>query len=210
MEVFMGTIEEFALWFADLQDIFKEFSLELTCDTETHYYDNNVFHEKNYKIVTFLDMDIFKANDSLHTKEHRKETSADSYLHITSAHARHTFAGIEKSLLYRLRRLCSQQTDFESAVDQLQMQCLMSGYDPKMVESILSHGKSLLRILEKQQPIIANRAINSDKENVRLVILSGTPYEDFVEFARKMNSIPTSPILTPSSVLLAHSGTIII
>ena len=194
MGVFIGSIEEFAIWFADLQNIFREFELELTCDTETHYYNNNVFIEKNLKTVIFLDIDIFQVNDSVHTKEHRKETSAESYLYITSAHARHTFAGIVKSQLYRLRRLCSQQTDFELAIDNLQTRCEKSGYDTKMVESILSHGKSLKRILESQ-PIAANRAINPDKEIIRLVVLSGTPYEkDFVDFARKMSSVSTSPI----------------
>ena len=191
MGVFMGDITEFAAWFAKLQSIFREFGLELTCDTETHYFENNVFIEKNTSVVTFLDMDIFQASDTVHTKEHRKETSAESYLYVTSAHAKHTFAGIVKSQLYRLRRLCSQQTDFELAVDQLKVRCIKSGYDSNMVESILTHGKSLERNL-LNQPCTKP---DSDRETVRLVVLTGTPYEKlYVDFARRFNTSAASPV----------------
>ena len=195
MGIFMGGIEEFALWFAKLQIIFREFDLELTCDTETHYFKDNIFIEKHSKVLTFLDMDIFKYDGSIHTKEHRKETSAESYLYVTSAHAKHSFAGIVKSQLYRLRRLCSQQSDFEMAVDDLKIRCLKSGYDVKMVDGILGHGKSLKRMLLNKLSPATDIGI-SEKQTVRLVILSGTPYEKcFTDFAKRMNGIPSTKII---------------
>ena len=39
-------------------------------------------HEKETKVLTFLDMDIFKADGTIHSKEHRKETSVNSYVSI--------------------------------------------------------------------------------------------------------------------------------
>ena len=42
---------------------------------------------------------IFR-DGTIHTREHRKETSSNSYLHFESAHPRHTFAAIRKSQLY--------------------------------------------------------------------------------------------------------------
>ena len=174
--------------------MFGEFDLELTCDTETHYWKDNAFVEKHTKLLTFLDIDIFKHDDSIHTREHRKETSAESYLYVTSAHAKHTFAGIVKSQLYRIRRLCSQQSDFLKAVDDLRARCLKSGYDSKMVNGILDHGKSLKRVLLSPS-LSALRDENFRKETVRLVILSGTPYEKlFIDFARRMNSTSASKI----------------
>ena len=194
MGVFCGDIDEFALWFSKLQNIFREFDLELTCDTETHYFKDNEFVEKDIKLVTFLDIDIYQSGGSIHTKEHRKNTSAESYLFIKSAHAKHTFAGIVKSQLYRIRRLCSEQSDFEMAVDGLHTRCIKSGYDSKMVNDILEHGKALQRVLQ-YQPDPATDVDKVMKETVRLVILSGTPYEKlFLDFAKRINSVSLSKI----------------
>ena len=167
------------------------FDLELTCDTESHYFKDNVFLEKRDKIVTFVDMDVYKKDNVVHTKEHRKETSTESYLFVSSAHARHTFAGIVKSQLYRIRRLCSLQPDDEIAVENLQVRCLKSEYDPKMVEDILRHGKTLERNLENQSIVVDDKSKN--KETVRLTILSSTPYEKhFVDFAKRINDVSTA------------------
>ena len=66
--------------------------------------------------VTFLDVDLFKSEGTIHTKEHCKVTSSNLYLRFESAHPQHTFPGIAKSQLYRIRRLCSRDADFEDAV----------------------------------------------------------------------------------------------
>ena len=155
-------------------------------------FKGNVFVRKASKVVTFLDMDVYKRDNVVHTKEHRKETSAESYLFVSSAHARHTFAGIVKSQLYRIRRLCSLKSDFETAIDNLKVRCLKSGYNLKMVEDILRHGKSLEGNLESHSyTVVDDKSIN--KEIVRLSILSGTPYEKhFVDFAKRINAVSTA------------------
>ena len=140
-------------------------------------------------MVTFLDMDTFLFENVIHTKEHRKETSAEPYLFVSSAHARHTFAGIVKSQLYRVRRLCSLKSEFIIAVDNLKVRCLKSGYDPKMVEDILKYGKTLERRLENQP---CHDAEIVKKEVIRLAVLSGTQYEkQFVDFAKRINNTST-------------------
>ena len=83
---------------------------------------------KEHHTVNFLDIEIFKADNTIHTGEYRKETAASTYLKYSSAHPRHTFAGIVKSQLYRLRRLCSREVDFEEAVLDLKNRCLKSDY----------------------------------------------------------------------------------
>ena len=116
-----------------------------------------------------------------------------AYLSITSSHARHTFSGIIKSQLYRLRRLCSLQADFESAVDNLRERCLLSGYSKTMVDDILGNGKCLDRKLQSSVLPENLNTHDSTKYHVRLVVLSGTPYENlFVDFAKRVNSIPTT------------------
>ena len=112
--IYHGNITTFLNWFNLLKSCFRRFDLDLTCDTDSHNITSDgVVSEKVDKCITFLDIDIFKCEGTIHTKEHRKSTSVNNYLLATSAHPRHTFPGIIKSQLYRLRRLCSRDVDFK-------------------------------------------------------------------------------------------------
>ena len=185
--VYKGTINDFVLLFNVLQDCFKLYDLELTCDTDTHKIDGNNIVEKEDKFVTFLDIELFKSEGSLHSREHRKDTSVNSYLKYGSAHPKYTFAGIVKSQLYRIRRLCSRDNDFVLAVKSLEERCLNSGYKPAIVTGILSQSGNLQRSLSYTPKQPSN---NNEKEIVRLVILTGTYYEnEFCKFAKRMNSL---------------------
>ena len=185
--VYKGTIVEFLHWFALLKSSFSRYHLELTCDTDTHTIsETNEYFEKEEKGITFLDVDIYKSDGTIHTKEHRKETSSDRYLHFESAHPRHTFAGIIKSQLYRVRKLCSRDIDYDEAVLSLKKRCVNSGYNISLIESILGEAKNIRRSLKYTN---TNHLANA-KENIRLVVLSGTTYVDeFKKFAQRMNSL---------------------
>ena len=183
-----GSINDFLIWFNKLQQVFLRYELELTCDTDSHEIKDGTLIEKAAKVITFLDMDIFKAEGTIHSKEHRKETSVSSYVPINSAHPRHTFAGIVKSQLFRVRNLCSRNCDFKDSVENLKMRCMRSGYSVNMVQEILSQSDSLERTLSKTVNIPENPKIS-----IRLVVLSGTSYEkEFINFARRMNLILSS------------------
>ena len=187
--VFKGHIDDFKQFFQLLQSAFSKFGLELTCETDGYIqFKDNSFVEKANQAITFLDVELYKDNGCLSSREHRKETSACSYLLSTSAHPKHTFAGIVKSQLLRIRRICSNDLDYLDAVDKLKVRCLNSGYSHAMVDRILALAPSLKRNLEYTSRI-GKSALNKHL-NVRLVILSGTMYEnDFIKFSRRMNSL---------------------
>ena len=137
-------------------------------------------------MVTFLDVELFKSNGTIHTKEHRKVTSSNFYLRFESAHPRHTFPGIIKSQLYRIRRLCSRNADFEEAVVNLEKRCKNYGYSSKLIDSILSQSNTVQRILCK----VDTQSPTNTHESLRLITLSGTTYEnEFVEFAKRINPL---------------------
>ena len=141
----------------------------------TRLITKNEYVEKEEKGITFLDIDIFKSDGTIHTNEHRKETSGNSYLHFESAHPRHTFAGIIK---------CSREIDYVEAVLKLKNRCVNSGYNTPLIESILGEAKNIQRTLEYTniQPI------KNDVEYLRLVILSETTYaNEFKRFTQRMN-----------------------
>ena len=184
--VFSGNIDEFMNFFRILRQHFNKFSLDLTCDTDTHVIDGDAITEKEDKYVSFLDIEIFKTDNTIHTREHRKETSARSYLKYNSAHPRHTFAGIIKSQLYRLRRLCSRNIDFENAVADLKQRCVQSEYPVTMIENILITAPNIVRTIAKTSPKLTNQ---DEIPTIRLVVLSGTSYgKCFTDFVSRMNN----------------------
>ena len=188
--VFKGNINEFKHFYALLQGAFSQFHLEITCETDSHTFKGVDFFDKSEKFITFLDIELYKSNGTLHSREHRKVTSASTYLLSTSAHPSHTFVGIVKSQLIRIRRICSNNEDFNVSVEKLKSRCLDSGYSASMVNRIIALAPTLERKLIKDTP--SNIVENGPKLhlNVRLVVLTGTFYEhDFVNFARRMNSL---------------------
>ena len=170
--IFTG-IKDFDLFFKFLEDKFEEFGLNLT-------------HEVSRHKLILLDIEIYIENDTFHTKEHRKETASNSYIKFGSAHPSHSFKGIVKSQMYRLRRLCSKDGDFISAIENLKIRCYNSGYDRDMVDGILDKAKDLQRNLIKA----THPSKNSNIKTIRWVVLSGTFYEKIIqEFARNLNNL---------------------
>ena len=103
--------------------------MELTCDTDSHKINSEIeISEKELKMITFLDMELFRSQGTIHTKDHCKVTSSNFYLCFESAQ-QHTFPGIMSSQLYHIQRLCSRNVDFENAVKDLERRCKNSGYN---------------------------------------------------------------------------------
>ena len=172
--VFLGKTLIFNLFFKILEEQFMNYGLQL--ETKSSSSD-----------IVLLDIEIFKSNGQLHTREHRKETSGTSYLKYGSAHASHTYKGIVKSQMYRLRRLCSRDEDFKIAVNGLRQRCLNSGYDKNMVYQILLQANGLQRRL-RNTIIINNDKTKPDPRTIRWVTLAGTPYEKHItNFISQLN-----------------------
>jgi len=169
--IFVGE-KNFEQFFRTLENKFNEFGLSLT-------------HEKSTEKLVLLDIEIYINNKRFHTKEHRKVTASKSYIKFGSSHPSHTFKGIIKSQMYRLRRLCSSDVDFNSAIKNLEVRCINSGYDKKIVQGILSQARTLNRSLVKM-----DRYTNNSQKIIRWVILAGTPYEKSIQnFTRNLNDL---------------------
>ena len=184
--IFAGSISDFLEFYTLLQVAFGKYNLELTCDTDSYSVTTDGLVEKATKQITFLDVELFMYNGTLHTREHRKETSANSYLLAKSAHPRHTYPGIIKSQLCRIHRLCSLEKDYLASVKNLRIRCMNSGYKITMIDDILSSAGSLSRTLEK--PLITTNV--DSVEEINLIVLAGTPYEsEFCALAARLNPL---------------------
>ena len=186
--VYKGTIGDFWDFYCLLQESFKFYDLEITCDTDTHFITEEGLIQKSVEYITFLDVELYKSGGTIHSREHRKETATTSYLSIKSAHPRHTFAGIVKSQLFRVRRICSSDEDYANSVKELEKRCLNSGYSRVMVQNILSLAPTLQRTLSVENKSRLDQSTNIFS-HVRLVILAGTVYgQEFSKFASRMNN----------------------
>ena len=183
-DIYHGDILEFLNWFQLLKICFNKFDLDLSWDNDSHKIEINVIIEKEDKFLTFLDLEIFKVDGVIQTREHRKSTSVNKYLCTTSAHPIHTFPGIVKSQMNRLRKLCSGDMEFKDVIKNLELRCLNSGYRKTMVTEILSSSESLTRNLS-----VVGKPMLNNNSSVRLVTLAGTSYvKKFEDFASRMHT----------------------
>ena len=136
--MFLGKERRFRWFYKKLETKFRTYDLELTS-------------EQSRKEIVMLDLIIYKHHNKLHTKENRKETASSKYLRYNSAHPAYTFKGIVKSQMFRLRRLCSRNEDYATAITGLRERCANSGYDKKMVDEVLKDAESLQRTLTRRK-----------------------------------------------------------
>ena len=170
--LFLGKVKLFKKFYGILKKQFSEYGLELTMQ-----------HSKND--IVMLDIEIFIFFNQLHTKENRKETASNLYLRSGSAHPAYTFGGIVKSQMLRLRRLCSRDADFKSAIEGLRSRCHNSGYNQTMVNDIIKEATSLKRDLSYKF-----RPVNEEMNKIRWVTLSGSSFErEQKDFVKNMNNV---------------------
>jgi hypothetical protein len=96
------------------------------------------------KVINFLDLEITfdiltkKLNFSLYVKP----TNTFCYLHINSNHPKFIFNNIPKSLLIRIRRICTKHTDYLYFARKLVYQLLNRGYDfSRLFSLVITIGK---------------------------------------------------------------------
>ena len=171
--MFLGRGKLFNKFYNILKKQFLKYGLELTM-------------EHSRSDIVMLDIEIFIYLNQLHTKENRKETASNLYLRSGSAHPEYTFKGIVKSQMQRLRRLCSRDGDFRTAIEGLRTRCHNSGYDRNMVSDILNEAASLKRELSYK----FNRPETDETNKIRWVTLSGSSFEkEQKDFVMSMNNV---------------------
>ena len=169
--MFLGRDNFFATFYEKLEAQFRSYDLELTS-------------EQSNKEIVMLDLEIYILNNQLHTRESRKETAANSYLRYGSAHPGFTFKGIVRSQMYRLRRLCSRQEDYDTAINGLRERCKNSDYDMQMVEDVLKDANNIERQLSRKHTVK-----NEDIYKIRWVTMAKSSSEEEIEqFSKAMNT----------------------
>ena len=96
--------------------------------------------EYNKDIISFLDLKVTSLNGKLITSLYSKPIDCHQYLHYGSCHTKHT----KRSIVYRplrIKRVCSQESDFNEHSLNLRSWILKRGYPEKIINAEMSKVK---------------------------------------------------------------------
>ena len=124
----------FLLWNGTLEQL-NEFLNKLNTLHPTIKFDAKY----SYTTIDFLDTNIYKANDGkLCTTLHTKPTDRQSYLHRKSYHPAAAKRSIAYSQALRIRRICTEDKEFNKHSKQLLEKLTNRGYNKPDIEEIIN------------------------------------------------------------------------
>ena len=102
--------------------------------------------------IEFLDVLVIKEGNGIKTDLFVKETDTHQYLHFNSCHPFHVKKGIPYGQALRLRRICSNDEDFETRCRELIEWLVNRSFDRGMVTEQVGRAKSMDRdtLLDKE------------------------------------------------------------
>jgi len=118
------------------------------------------------KTVAFLDTRITIKNGKLTTDLYQKDTHSAQYLLPSSTHPPHCTKNIPYSLAYRLRRICSEEKDFETRLTELKNVLQTRKYGKKTIDEAFERARKISR----QEALKKVQRQNLSEGKVTLVI----------------------------------------
>jgi hypothetical protein len=117
-------------------------------------------------IVQFLDINLsFNPDYSFNFDLYIKPTHTFSYLRTNSNHTRHIFKGIIITLILRIRRICSNISQYYYHCNLLLMRLIQKGYNPSLIQNII---RSYSKVERKS--LLNYKVRNNDMNNSILFI----------------------------------------
>lgn len=117
-----------------------------TRDTLEEFFTNLNSNDKNIKLifnisdksVNFLDLDITVNHNKLITKTHFKSIDTNSYLSLNSCHYKSWLLNIPKGQLVRIKRNCTNETDFITQAEFVGKRFKAKGYSDDFIRQQIS------------------------------------------------------------------------
>jgi hypothetical protein len=97
------------------------------------------------KSVDFLDVQVRVVGNKIQTSLYTKPTDAHLYLNAKSCHPNHVIKNIPKGQFIRLRRICSEDRDFDVHASRMTSFFLSRGYNEKHLERARTEVRRLQR-----------------------------------------------------------------
>ena len=144
--------------------------------------------------VSFLDILVSISGNRLTTTMFYKPTDSHSYLLFSSFHPNHTKTSIPFSQFLHLRRLCSEDEDFQSKSLEMKTFFVDRGYPSLLVDTALSKATNIPRLDTLRDPVSGTPRLNQT-----LLVLTHHPFNFSVRDVILKNfhipkHLPFSPI----------------
>ena len=121
--------------------------------------------------VNFLDVNITLTNGRLSTSLYSKPTDSHLYLDNSSCHPEHVIKNIPKGQFLRLRRICSDTTDFIRECNRYIAYFIARGYDK---DKLYETSREVLR-LDRNSLLTTNRNIDKKQHDQSIFITTWHP-----------------------------------
>ena len=121
--------------------------------------------------IPFLDVKVILQNGKLHSDLYIKPTDKFQYLDFKSCHPYHQKANLPYALALRIRRICSNTTDFKDHCDQLATRLRSRGYKMGLIKDSIRRASRVTRaeaLTPSHQQQNQNRVIFSTTYNPML------------------------------------------
>ena len=127
--------------------------------------------ETNYsrESVNSLDAKVHLSNGRIRTSVYSKPTDSHLYLNRKSCHPTHVIENLPKGQFIRIRRICSDITDFESNANTMKKQFQLRGYDEKHLSKTVDAVRKM-----KREDLLADKEKEVKEEN-RILVLTWHP-----------------------------------
>ena len=102
--------------------------------------------------VNFLDVNVRLTGKRISTSLYSKETDAHLYLNAKSSHPRHVIKNLPKGQFIRIRRICSEDSEFDRHARQTKKYFVQRGFTEKHLQETIESVKRISRekLLEDQ------------------------------------------------------------
>ena len=142
IRVYMRYIDDIFFIWKGTESELDEFLKHLNEKHATIKFD----YEKSKMSINFLDLTIYKDEQGkLATKLYTKPTDRQAFLHKHSSHPNHMKKSIPYGQALRLKRICSNQNEYDEAIQQLKTKLISRGYKIEEIEEQLKRVSSLKR-----------------------------------------------------------------
>ena len=133
---------------------------------------SNIRFESNTSTdsVNFLDVKVRINGNNIRTSLYTKPTNAHLYLNAKSSHPGHVTKNLPKGQLIRVRRICSDDADFDNHAKQMIKYFLLRGYKEKQLQHAIDTVKKIPR-----NELLSEKEITREKDPHSILVCTWHP-----------------------------------
>ena len=120
--------------------------------------------------VNFLDVKVSVVNNKLKTSLYTKSTDAHLYLNSKSCHPKHVIRNMPKGQFIRIKRICSEEKDFDFHAQVMKTHFLARGYKKENLERTVAEVRKL-----KREDLLADKNELSEKDPQSVLVCTWHP-----------------------------------